>query len=58
LIPAVGILREKFSIVQLAVIVGEDLRDSFLCNYVFTGPRVVVLQVKVERDKRESRRSP
>jgi membrane-bound hydrogenase subunit beta len=50
LIPAVAILREKFSIVQLAVIVGEDLRDAFLCNYVFTGSRVVVLQVRIDRE--------
>jgi Ni,Fe-hydrogenase III component G len=51
LIPAVGILREKFSISQLAVIVGEDVRDAFLCNYVFTGPKVVVLQVRIDREK-------
>ncbi len=51
LIPAVGILRDKFSIIQLAVIVGEDLRDAFQCNYVFTGSRVVVLQVRIDRDK-------
>ncbi len=48
LIPAVGLLRDRFSISQLAVIVGEDLRDSFLCNYVFTGPRVIVLQVRID----------
>ncbi len=53
LIPAVGVLRDRFSIIQLAVIVGEDLRDAFLCNYVFTGPRVVVLQVRIDRDKAE-----
>ncbi len=51
LIPAVGILRDKFSIIQLAVIVGEDLRDAFLCNYVFTGSQVIVLQVRIDRDK-------
>lgn len=51
LIPAVGVLRDKFSISQLAVIVGEDLRDAFQCNYVFTGPRVVILQVRIDRDK-------
>jgi Ni,Fe-hydrogenase III component G len=51
LIPAVGILRDRFSIVQLAVIVAEDLRDAFLCNYVFTGSRVVVLQVRIDREK-------
>jgi Ni,Fe-hydrogenase III component G len=51
LIPAVGILREKFSIIQLAVIVGEDVRDAFLCNYVFTGPKVIVLQVRIDREK-------
>jgi Ni,Fe-hydrogenase III component G len=51
LIPAVGVLRDKFSIVQLAVIVGEDVRDAFLCNYIFTGPKVVVLQLRIEREK-------
>jgi Ni,Fe-hydrogenase III component G len=51
LIPAVGILRDKLSIIQLAVIVAEDLRDAFLCNYVFTGARVVVLQVRIDREK-------
>jgi Ni,Fe-hydrogenase III component G len=52
LIPAVGLLRDRFSIVQLAVIVGEDLRDAFQCNYVFTGStRVVVLQVRIDRER-------
>ncbi|MDM7994642.1 MAG: NADH-quinone oxidoreductase subunit C [Acidobacteriota bacterium] len=51
LIPAVGILRDRFSIIQLAVIVGEDLRDAFQCNYVFTGPHVVILQVRIDREK-------
>jgi Ni,Fe-hydrogenase III component G len=51
LIPSVGILREKFSISQLAVIVGEDVRDAFLCNYVFTGSKVIVLQVRIDREK-------
>ncbi|MBN1568970.1 MAG: NADH-quinone oxidoreductase subunit C [Acidobacteria bacterium] len=50
LIPAVEMLRDKFSIRQLAVIVGEDLRDAFQCNYVFTGPRVIVLQVRIDHD--------
>jgi Ni,Fe-hydrogenase III component G len=53
LIPAVNTLREKFSIIQLAVIVGEDMRDSFLGNYVFTGSKVVVLQVKIDHEKPE-----
>jgi Ni,Fe-hydrogenase III component G len=51
LISSVGILREKFSISQLAVIVGEDVRDAFLCNYVFTGSKVIVLQVRIDREK-------
>ncbi len=51
LIPAIGVLRDDFSITQLAVIVGEDVRDAFLCNYVFTGQRVVVLQVRIDREK-------
>jgi Ni,Fe-hydrogenase III component G len=51
LIPAVETLRDRFSIRQLAVIVGEDMRDAFLCNYVFTGPRVIVLQVRIDREK-------
>jgi Ni,Fe-hydrogenase III component G len=53
LIPAVIALREKFSIVQLAVIVGEDMRDAFLGNYVFTGEKVVVLQVRIDHEKPE-----
>jgi len=51
LIPAVSVLREKFSLSHLAVIVGEDLRDAFQCDYVFTGPRVVVLQVRIDHDR-------
>ncbi len=53
LLSAVTTLREKFSIIQLAVIVGEDMRDAFLGNYVFTGPKVVVLQVRINREKPE-----
>ena len=51
LIPAVETLRDRFSISQLAVIVGEDVRDAFLCSYVFTGSHVVVLQVRLDHDK-------
>ena len=46
-------MRDKFSIIQLAVIVGEDVRDAFLCNYVFTGDKVVVLQVRMDHEKPE-----
>lgn len=54
LVQAVQALREKFGIIQLAVIVGEDVRDAFLGNYVFTGgPAVVVLQVRINRQKPE-----
>lgn len=53
LIPAVIALREKLSIVQLAVIVGEDVRDAFLGNYIFTGEKVVVLQVRIDHEKPE-----
>jgi Ni,Fe-hydrogenase III component G len=53
LIAAVHLLRERFSITQLAVIVGEDMRDAFLGNYVFTGEHVVVLQVRIHREKPE-----
>jgi Ni,Fe-hydrogenase III component G len=48
LLSAVGLLRDRLSISQLAVIVGEDMRDCFLCNYVFTGPKVLVLQVRID----------
>ncbi len=50
LIPSVDILRDKFMPIQLSVIVGEDLRDAFQCNYVFAGSRVVILQVRVDRE--------
>jgi Ni,Fe-hydrogenase III component G len=53
LIPAVIALREKLSIIQLSVIVGEDVRDAFLGNYIFTGEKVVVLQVRIDREKPE-----
>jgi Ni,Fe-hydrogenase III component G len=53
LIPAVGVLRDQFSIIQLAVIVGEDLRDVFQANYVFTGRKVVILQVRMNHDNPE-----
>jgi Ni,Fe-hydrogenase III component G len=53
LFPAVDILRERFSIIQLAVIVPEDVRDAFLVNYIFTGGPVVILQVRVNREHPE-----
>jgi Ni,Fe-hydrogenase III component G len=53
LVPAVSTLRDKLSIIQLAVIVGEDARDVFLANYIFTGERVVVLQVRMDHEKPE-----
>ena len=54
LVNAVGVLRDRFSIIQLAVIVGEDLRDSFMANYVFTGQKkVVVLQVRMDHQNPE-----
>jgi Ni,Fe-hydrogenase III component G len=53
LVPAVDVLRNKFSMIQLAVIVGEDMRDSFLANYIFTGERIIVLQVRMDHDKPE-----
>lgn len=53
LIQAVSVLRDKLSIIQLAVIVGEDVRDAFVGNYVFTGEKVVVLQVRMDHEKPE-----
>jgi Ni,Fe-hydrogenase III component G len=53
LIPAVIALREKLSIIQLSVIVGEDVRDAFLGNYIFTGEKVVVLQVRIDHENPE-----
>jgi Ni,Fe-hydrogenase III component G len=53
LIPAANALRNKFSMIQLAVIVGEDVRDAFLGNYIFTGEKVVILQVRMDHDKPE-----
>ena len=54
LVNAVGVLRDRFSIIQLAVIVGEDLRDSFMANYVFTGQKkVVVLRVRIDHQNPE-----
>jgi len=54
LVNAVNVLRDRFSIIQLAVIAGEDLRDVFMANYVFTSQkRVVVLQVRIDRQNPE-----
>jgi Ni,Fe-hydrogenase III component G len=53
LVSAVHTLRERFSIIQLAVIVPEDVRDAFLGNYVFTGSHVIVLQVRIDHEKPE-----
>jgi Ni,Fe-hydrogenase III component G len=53
LIPAVNALRNTFSMNQLAVIVGEDVRDAFLGNYIFTGEKVIILQVRMDHDKPE-----
>lgn len=53
LIPAVHTLRDTFALIQLAVIVGEDVRDAFLADYVFTGEKIITLQVRMDHDKPE-----
>lgn len=53
LMPAVNTLRDTFSMIQLAVIVGEDVRDAFIGNYVFTGEKIIILQVRMDHDKPE-----
>lgn len=50
---AVVTMREKLGLTHLSTIVGEDRRDHFLLSYPFAGPVVVVLQVKVDREKPE-----
>ncbi len=50
---AVSDLREKLGVRHLTTIVAEDRRDHFLLSYVFSGEVVVVLQVKVDREKPE-----
>ncbi len=50
---AVQILKDRFSIFHLSTIVGEDMRDSFLLSYVFSGEVVVTLTVKINREKPE-----
>ena len=53
LLDAVRTLRDKLGIHHLTTIVGEDMRDHFLLSYIMSGEIVVVLQVKVDRDKPE-----
>lgn len=53
LLDAVRTLREELGIRHLTTIVGEDMRDHFLLSYIMSGEVVVVLQVKVDRDKPE-----
>jgi Ni,Fe-hydrogenase III component G len=50
---AVKTLRDKLGIRHLTTIVGEDMRDHFLLSYIMSGEVVVVLLVKVDRDKPE-----
>ncbi|HVN75350.1 MAG TPA: NADH-quinone oxidoreductase subunit C [Thermoanaerobaculaceae bacterium] len=53
LLDAVKTLRDKLGIRHLTTIVGEDMRDHFLLSYIVSGSVVVVLQVKVDREKPE-----
>ncbi len=53
LVDAVTTVREKLGIRHLTTIVGEDMRDHFLLSYVMSGAAVVVLQLKLDRDKPE-----
>jgi Ni,Fe-hydrogenase III component G len=50
---AVVALREKLGITHVTTIIGEDMRDHFLVSYVMSGEVVVVVQVKVDRNKPE-----
>jgi Ni,Fe-hydrogenase III component G len=51
---AVRTLRSKLGISHLTTIIGEDMRDHFLLSYPFAASQVVVvLQVKIDRDKPE-----
>ena len=53
LVPAVRALREKFGITHLSTIAAEDMRDHFLANYIFAGEVVIVLRIKIDREKAE-----
>ncbi len=53
LLDAVRTLRDKLGIRHLTTIVGEDMRDHFLLSYVLAGGPVVVLQVRLDRDRPE-----
>lgn len=46
-------LYDRFDITHLATIVGEDLRDCFLVNYILAGPVVITVGVKVDRENPE-----
>jgi len=53
LIPAVKALRETLGITHLSTIAAEDMRDHLLANYIFAGEVVVVLKVRIDREKAE-----
>ena len=53
LLDAVRTLKDKLGIRHLTTIVGEDMRDHFLLSYIMSGEVVVVLLVRVDRDKPE-----
>ena len=53
LLDAVRTLKDKLGIRHLTTIVGEDMRDHFLLSYIMSGEVVVVLLVKVDREKPE-----
>jgi Ni,Fe-hydrogenase III component G len=50
---AVKELKDKFGMTHLSTIIGEDMRDHLLLSYPFAGEVVVILQVKIDRDKPE-----
>ena len=49
----VASVKEKLGITHLSTIVGEDMRDHFLLSYPMSGEVVLVLQVKISREKPE-----
>ncbi len=53
LVDSVRSLRDRLGIRHLTTIVGEDMRDHFLLSYILAGGPVVVLQVKLDRNRPE-----
>jgi Ni,Fe-hydrogenase III component G len=53
LVDSVKTLMGRFGFTHLTTIAGEDMKDSFLLNYIFSKDVVLTLRTKIDREKPE-----